>query len=120
MKTIPDLSRTLTFVALLGLFGALARPQDRAQPRDQTGQGHTQFDQHDQQVTHDWYNQNKNSPPKGLRSQDRLSASEESRVRTRRLPPPPHNNRYVTIGGHVGQIDNNFQLKGVIHLHDSE
>jgi hypothetical protein len=40
-------------------------------------QGHTQFDQHDQQVTHDWYTQHQTNPPVGLRDQDRLSADED-------------------------------------------
>jgi hypothetical protein len=38
---------------------------------------------------------------------------------SRRLPPPPSNHRYVALGGHVGLIDNNFQAKAVIHLHDN-
>ena len=119
-----------TAAAILALTGSAALAQDR---------GHTQFDEHDQQVTRDWYNQNQAHPPAGLRKQDRLSADEESRLRegavldkglrrkvhpappdlSRRLPPPPSNNRYVVIGGHVGQIDNKFQVKAVIHLHDN-
>jgi hypothetical protein len=38
---------------------------------------------------------------------------------SRRLPPPPSDHRYVVIGGHVGLIDNKFQVKSVIHLHDN-
>jgi Ni/Co efflux regulator RcnB len=117
-----------TAAAILALTGSAALAQDR---------GHTQFDEHDQQVTRDWYNQNQAHPPAGLRKQDRLSADEESRLRegavldkglqrkvhaappdlSRRLPPPPSDHRYVAIGGHVGLIDNNFQVKAVIHLH---
>jgi hypothetical protein len=126
-----------TTVAILALTGGAALAQDRGQRGGQTQQGHTQFDEHDQQVTRDWYNQNQAHPPAGLRNQDRLSADEESRLRegavldqglrrkvhpapadlTRRLPPPPSDHRYVAIGGHVGLIDNNFQVKAVIHLH---
>lgn len=111
-----------------------ASSQDR---RDQNAQGHTQFDEKDRQTTTDWYNQHKDHPPAGFRSQDRLSTDEESRLREgavldkdlrrkvhpvptdlgRRLPPPPSDHRYVAIGGHVGLIDNNFQVKAVIHLH---
>lgn len=100
-------------------------------------QGHTQFDDKDRQTTTDWYNQHKDHPPAGLRSQDRLSADEESRMHEgavldrnmrkkahpipedlgRQLPPPPSDHRYVAIGGHVGLIDNNYQVKAVIHLH---
>jgi len=117
--------------AILALTGSAALAQAQ--------QGHTQFDAHDQQVTRDWYNQNQAHPPAGLRNQDRLSADEESRLRegatldkglrkkvhpappelSRRLPPPPNNHRYVAIGGHIGLIDNNFQVKSVIHLHDN-
>jgi Ni/Co efflux regulator RcnB len=126
-------------IALLGLCGTAAFSQDRGHGGDQGRQSHTQFDEHDQQVTRDWYSQHQAHPPAGLRGQDRLSSDEESRLRegavldpdmrnkvhrapadlSRRLPPPPRNNRYVTIGGHVGQIDNNFQVKAVIHLHDN-
>jgi Ni/Co efflux regulator RcnB len=103
----------------------------------QTRQGHTQFDDKDRQTTNDWYNQHKDNPPAGFRTQDRLSADQESRLREgqpldndlrkkvkpvpedlkRRLPAPPSDHRYVAIGGHVGLIDNNFQVKGVIRLH---
>jgi Ni/Co efflux regulator RcnB len=123
--------------ALLAFSGAIALAQDRGQRNDQ--RGHTQFDDHDQQVTRDWYNQHRDHPPAGLRNEDRLSADEESRLRegavldknlrrkahaaprdlTRNLPPPAHNHRYVTIGGHIGLIDNRNQVKGVIHLHDN-
>jgi Ni/Co efflux regulator RcnB len=105
--------------------------------QDRRDQGHTQFDEKDRQTTNDWYNQHKDHPPAGLRSQDRLSADQESRLREgapldkdlrrrvhpvprdleRQLPPPATDHRYVAIGGHVGLIDNNFQLKAVIHLH---
>jgi Ni/Co efflux regulator RcnB len=137
MKTHWFLAATAS--AILALAGSAARAQDRGQRGDQYQQAHTQFDEHDQQVTRDWYNQNQAHPPAGLRNQDRLSADEESRLHegavldkdlrrkvhqappdlTRRLPPPPTDHRYVAIGGHVGLIDNKFQVKAVIHLHDN-
>jgi Ni/Co efflux regulator RcnB len=103
----------------------------------QTRQGHTQFDDKDRQTTTEWYNQHKDHPPAGFRDQDRLTAEQEGRLREgekldndlrkrvkpvpedlrRRLPPPPSDHRYVAIGGHVGLIDNNFQVKAVIRLH---
>ena len=126
-----------TAAALLAITGTIALAQDRGQRDDQ--RGHTQFDDHDQQVTRDWYNQHKDHPPAGLRNEDRLSADEESRFRegavldknlrkkvhaaprelTRSLPPPAHNHRYVAIGGHIGLIDNKNHVKAVIHLHDN-
>src|ERR1017187_5465753 len=125
---------TATAAAILALTGSAALAQDRGNQ-----QGHTQFDEHDQQVTRDWYNQNQAHPPAGLRNQDRLSADEESRLRegttmdkglrkkvhpappelSRQLPPPASNHRYVAVGGHVALIDNTFQVKAVIHLHDN-
>jgi Ni/Co efflux regulator RcnB len=126
-----------TAAAILVLAGIVALAQNRGQRGGDSQQGHTQFDQNDQNVARDWYNQHQAHPPAGFRNQDRLSADEESRLRegavldknlrrkvhpappdlARRLPPPPSNHRYVAIGGHVGLIDNNFQVKGVIHLH---
>src|ERR1700675_3868593 len=114
--------------ALLAMTGSSALAQDRNRP------SHDKFDDHDQQVTRDWYNQHQAHPPAGLRNQDRLSADEESRLHegevldkrlrrkvhpappelSRQLPPPPSDHRYVAIGGHLGLIDNKFQVKGVI------
>jgi hypothetical protein len=90
-----------------------------------------------QQVASDWYNQHQSNLPEGLRPEDRLSAEQESRLRvgatldndlrdrvrpapvelTARLAPPPPDHRYVAVGGHVGLIDKNFQVKAVINIH---
>ena len=96
-----------------------------------------QFDDHGRQVTHDWYNQHQNRPPVGLRSQDRLSSDQESRLQagrkldpdlyqrvhtvpstlSRQLPAPAPNHRYVAIGGHIGIMDNATHiLRDVINL----
>ncbi|MDP9170782.1 MAG: hypothetical protein M3N54_09215 [Acidobacteriota bacterium] len=127
----------LSTALLLTLACSVAFSQDRAQRGGQNRQEHNQFDAHDQQVAHDWYNQHQKHPPAGLRSQDRLSPEEESKLRegapldpglrgkvhpapaelTRKLPAPPRNNRYVLLGQHVGQIDDNHVVKAVIHLH---
>lgn len=122
--------------AILALSGTAAVAQDTQRgSRDRTT---TQFDSHDQQVTRDWYDQHQKNPPAGLRSQDRLSTDQESRMQegavldkemrkhvhpappdlTRRLPPPPSQHRYVAIGGHIGLIDNGYHVKAVIHLHE--
>jgi Ni/Co efflux regulator RcnB len=124
-------------VALFAVTGSTALAQTRNDQARQ--QGHTQFDEHDRQVTNDWYKQRQNNPPAGLRSQDRLSAEQESRVQpgrkldpdlqrrthpipsdlVRQLPPPPRNHRYVALGGHVGLLDQTGRvLRDVIHLHN--
>src|ERR1700683_3495518 len=90
-----------------------------------------------QQAASDWYSQHQNNLPEGLRPEDRLSAEQESRLRvgatldndlrdrvrpapvelTARLAPPPPDHRYVAVGGHVGLINKNFQVKAVINVH---
>ncbi len=133
MKT-NKLAIGIAAAVLLVLSAGIALAQDR----DQRGQA--QFSDHDQQVTKDWYNQHRDHAPAGLRSEDRLSADEESRLHegavldkhlrskvhpaprelTTLLSPPPHHHRYVTIGGHVGLIDNEYRVKSIIHLHDNQ
>jgi hypothetical protein len=124
-------------LGVLVLTASAALAQERGQRGDQNRQDQAQFNEHDQQVTHDWYNQHQEHPPAGLRKQDRLSPDEESRLHegavldknlrrkvhsappelTSRLAPPPSNHRYVAVGGHVGLIDNQYNVKAVIHLH---
>jgi len=125
-------SLAVAIVATLALSGlALAQEsRDRSTGR---------FDDHDQQVTKDYYNQHKDNPPAGLRDRDKLSPSQESNLHeggmldretrrqvhpappelTRQLPPPPVHHRYVAVGGHIGLIDNNYNVKAVIHLHNN-
>ena len=99
-------------------------------------QNHTRFDDHDQQVTRDWYKQNHDHAPVGLRDRDRLAPDEESRLQpgatldarlrakthplprdlSTKLPPPPRNSRYVAVGGHIAQVDNRNRVQDVIHL----
>jgi len=130
---------TAAVAAILAITGSGLLAQDRGRQDDRNRGDHNKFDEHDQQVTRDWYKQHQSHPPAGLRERDRLSPEEEGRLREgevldphlrgkaytapadlrHRLPPPPPNHRYVTIGGHVGLIDNNFQIKSVIHLHDN-
>ena len=125
---------------ILALSGTAAGAQDRSQQdRNDRNQGHNQFDDKDRQMTRDWYNQHQNHPPAGLRNEDRLSPEQEDRLRPgaqldpdlrsrvytapadlrRRLPRPPKHNRYVTVGGHIGIIDQTYQVHDVIHLHDN-
>ena len=129
-------------LAFLASSGATVRAQDRQDRNNQQNrnQGHTQFDEKDRQVTQDWYKQHQNNPPAGFRSQDRLSPEQERRLEPgtqldpelrnrvrpapadlrRRLPKPAKHHRYVAIGGHVGIIDQNYQVRDVIHLHDND
>ncbi len=128
------------FAIGMGLLLAFSATTARAQRNEgQNRQNQAQFNDQDRQNAADWYNQNKSHPPAGFRDQDRLNSDQESRLRegapldkdlrkkvhpappelTRRLPPPPPAHRYVAIGGHVGLIDNKFQVKGVIHLNDN-
>jgi Ni/Co efflux regulator RcnB len=126
MKT---LKLAIAAAAVLAVSGAMALAQER---------NHDRFDDHDQQVARDWYNQHKDHPPVGFRHEDRLSADEEGRLRegvvldkhlrhrvhaaphdlVSQLPPPARGHRYVVIGGHVGLIDNRNHVKGVIRLND--
>lgn len=99
---------------------------------------HTQFDDHDRQVTQDWYNQHQRHAPKGLRSEDRLSADQEAGLQPgrpldrelrrkaysapselrHRLPPVPAHHRYMTVGGHVVLVDSRDNtVRDVIHVH---
>lgn len=98
----------------------------------------TQFNDHDRQVTQEWYNQHKSHPPTGLRSQDRLSSEQEARLQEghkldrdlqkrshavpsdlrRRLPAAPAHHSYSVIGGHVVLVDSRTHVvRGVIHIH---
>jgi Ni/Co efflux regulator RcnB len=122
---------------LLGAFGMSAGAQDRGQRDGENKRDSQSFNEHDQQVTHDWYSKHQNDPPAGFRKQDRFSADQESRLRegavldgslrnkvhsapgdlTRKLPPPPPQHRYVAVGDHLALIDNGYNVKAVIHLH---
>jgi hypothetical protein len=128
----------IIFAALvLYVSGSFLVGQDRGQRDDQNRRDSPQFNEHDQQVAHDWYNKHQNNPPAGFRKQDRFSSDQESRLRegavldgslrnkvhaaprdlTRQLPPPPPQHRYVALGDHVALMDNGYNVKAVIHLH---
>jgi hypothetical protein len=143
---------TLLFFALAG--GA-TQAQDQGRDRDDRNQGQDQnsqnrdrngqnqqgsdqprFDDHDRQVSRDWYNQHQNHRPKGLRDRDRMSPQYESQLREgyvldrdmrrrihslpadyyRQLPPAPRGYRYVLLDGHACLIDNDYRVHDVIHF----
>jgi Ni/Co efflux regulator RcnB len=106
--------------------------------RQATTEQRTQFNDHDRQVTTEWYKQHQNNAPSGFRSQDRLSAQQEARLQPgrvlpqdlrrkthavpsalrRQLPPAPRNHEYVVIGGHVVLVDSRtHSVRDVIRLH---
>jgi hypothetical protein len=130
MKTFwPAVLATAAALALSGCGQSSTGDAQSAAPQQQLDS--------QQQVASDWYNQHQNSLPEGLRPEDRLSAEQESRLRvgatldpdlrdrvrpapedlSARLAPPPPDHRYVAVGGHVGLIDKNFQVKAVINVH---
>jgi Ni/Co efflux regulator RcnB len=143
---------------LLAASSGVMRAQDRGQDQDRRDQGgydqgrqdqnhhdeyrsdqrqeHSRFDDHDRQVTRDWYNEHRDHRARGLRDRDRLSPEYESRLREgdvldrdmrrriypvppdyyRRLPPQPRGYRYVFIGGHACLIDSGYRVHDVIHF----
>ena len=131
--------QVLLATVAVALSGSVAVAQDRRDRDIQDRQQTRQFSEHDQQVTHDWYNQHQSHPPAGFRNQDRLSSDQESRLHEgavldkdlrsrahsapqdlyRQLPPPPERHRYVAVGNHLALIDNGYNVKAVIHLHDN-
>jgi len=139
----------LMSVGLLGLFavsGSAVRAQDHGQDENQHGQDHYNqdhqdqshygFNDHDRQVSREWYNEHHDHPPMGLRDRDRLTPEYEARLHEgyvfdhymrsrmypvpadyyRRLPPPPRGYRYVFVGGHAVLIDGNYRVHDVIHF----
>jgi Ni/Co efflux regulator RcnB len=115
-----------------------AGAQDRNQQADKNRQqGHVQFNDHDRQVTNNWYKQHQARPVVGFRTQDRLAPDLETRLQVgsildvkfrshehtvpadlrRQLGPAPAGCRYVIIDGHVVLVDKRNQVQDVIHLH---
>ena len=133
---------TICGLAVFALAGHVARAEapagSRAVQSRPAAQEHTQFTDKDRETTKDWASQHQAHPAVGFRSQDKLSADQESRLQpgrrldpdlqkrvhtvpadlSHRLPPPPRNHRYVAIGGHVGLLDSATQvLNDIIHIH---
>lgn len=102
----------------------------------QSDQEHKAFNDHDRQVTRDWYQRNQRRLGAGWRQRDRLSPAMQARLRRgyrldsqmRRqmhsLPPDlalqygpaPRGYRYAIIGGNVVLLDTGDQVQDVFTL----
>jgi len=106
------------------------------QDQDRHEQGHSKFDDHDRQVSRDWYSQHRDHRPAGLRDRDRLPAAYDSKLQdgyvldgnmrgrihsipsdySQRLPRAPRGYRYVFIGGNTVLIDSGYRVHDVLHF----
>ena len=113
------MSKVHVFAVVLGI--ALLVPTHIARAAD----NNQQFNAHDRQVASDWYNQHQNTSTRGLRTQDKLTTDQESRLKTnqfldrdlrkkaysaprdlrRKLAKPPAHHEYEVIGGHLALVD---------------
>jgi len=98
--------------------------------------GHHKFDDRDREVTRVWCVEHRERLPIGFRPDDRLSPEFEARLRVgsildirlrnqinpvpsslvRLLPPPPINQHYIAIGGHIGLVDGAHRLQDLLPL----
>ena len=119
--------------AVLALAGCATSAHDARRQYDQ-------FNDHDRQVTREWYSEHRIQEAGRFRYTDRFTAEEESQFHegtvfddslrrraraapndlTRQLPVPPRNHRYVEVAGHVVLVDQTNHVKGIIHLHDAQ
>ena len=132
-------------IAMFVLSGSSALAQGRDDRNRQNGNNngnnqdrrdHDRFDDHDRQVTRDWYRANPKHDDRGFRNRDRLPPQYESQLREgvvlnkdlrrqsyspphdlqRRLSPPPRGYRYVVVGGHIVLVDDGYRIHDVLHL----
>jgi hypothetical protein len=126
-------------IACMIVFSAIPSSWVLVHKREQNAQNpseYTKFDNHDQQVSRDWYREHSHKAPLGLREMDMLNPERESQLRqgeilprvlqgrehpiprdlSRQLHPLPPNSRYVSIGGHLVQIDNKHRVQDIIHF----
>jgi Ni/Co efflux regulator RcnB len=118
-------------------IGVTTMASAQARPRTRVAvQAHTQFDDHDRQVTSTWYDSHRTSLPRGLRDNDRFPPDVEGRIAAgfvleapmrrqvyavpsallRQLGPAPRGDRYVMVGGHILLIDRGYRVIDVIHV----
>ena len=138
--TCSSLAMALTFTTAMAATPATAGAQDRngtaVQRRGDQQQDHRRFDDHDRQVSRDWYNQHQRSLPMGFRDRDRLPTRYEGQLREgyvidrglraqvhvipsallRLLTPPPRGFRYVALDGNIVLIDGSYRVYDVMPL----
>jgi hypothetical protein len=97
---------------------------------------HPQFDYHEREVGHDWWEHHRDYRGEGFRDEDRLPRDWEPRLRAgfvfdrdwrarcypvpadlyAELPPPPRYYRYYVIGGNVVLVDRGWRVADVIDI----
>jgi len=154
MKTRLWMATCMTAMAVFGGSAAMAQgrgqvnqnrdDRSRQQYGDNNGNNsnnqdradQNRFNDHDRQVTRDWYNEHPKHADRGFRDRDRLTPQYESQLREgvvlspdlrrktyaapddlrRRLPPAPRGYRYLVVGGHVILVDDGYRIHDVVHL----
>jgi Ni/Co efflux regulator RcnB len=111
----------------------------KAQRAEDQRQAQARINDHDRQAANTWYEQHRNSPPRGFRRTDRLPQQYEARLQpgyqfdpymrrrayaapsdlTRGFAPAPRGYRYVVIGGHIVLVDTGYRVADVFRLNIS-
>jgi len=131
--------------ALLALTGRTAIAQEHDWNKDHGGYHHDDdrnhpgspaFNDHDRQVTRDWYLHNRAHLGRGWEERDRLSPDMERRLRVgarldrafygrmswvpgdlvRLYGPAPRGYRYAIIGGNIVLLDSNYFVRDVFRI----
>jgi len=109
-----------------------ASGQTRRRKTDQNQQ--VQYNDQDRQTAKDWYNQNRDHAPAGLREEDRKPEYEQ-RIQpgvvldrnlrrevhpvppelARKLSRPPRGYRHVAVGGQIVLVDSKYHVHDAIH-----
>jgi hypothetical protein len=97
---------------------------------------HPRFDDHEREVSRDWWADHRDHPVVGFRVEDRLPTAWEPRLQVgfvfnrdwrarchpvppdlyAELPPPPRYYRYYVIGGNVVLVDRGWRVADVINI----
>jgi hypothetical protein len=125
-------------IAVLGFFGAIICAQEGSQKAEgEDRPEHTRFDARDRASVGEWYKENRDHLPHGFRQEDQLNPKLESRLRIgevldpvlqaktqpveadllQRLPPPPREDRYVALDGHLLLVnEKTWKVSDVLHF----